>query len=83
MALFRNLKFLYKNVSFQLLLLLVSFAGSVTVLVMVQLIAALAVVNLISRTDQPPLWIISPLEGVFGKMLCLSNVPLFGQVIDH
>lgn len=57
-----------------------SFAGSVTVLVMVQLIAALAVANLITRSDQPPLCIISPLEGILGKILCLSNIPLFGQV---
>ena len=60
-----------------------SFAGSVTVLVMVQLIAALAVTNLVARSDQPPSWIITPLEGILGKILCLSNVPLFGQVTDE
>jgi len=60
--------------------MIVSFAGSITVLVMVQIIAALAVANLISRSDQPPLCIISPLEGMLGKVLCLSNVPLFGQI---
>ena len=58
----------------------VSFAGSVTVLVMLQLIAALAVTNLVARVDEPPLWMVRPFEGTLGKIMCLNNIPLFGQV---
>ena len=63
-----------------ILRLLVSFAGSVTVLVMLQLIAALAVTNLVARVDEPPLWMVKPFEGILGKIMCLTNIPLFGQV---
>ncbi len=50
------------------------------VLVTVQLLASLAVSNLVSRKDEPPYKLVEPLHGVLGKVLCLSNLPLLGQV---
>ncbi len=58
----------------------VSFAGAMAVLVTVQLLASLAVANLVSRKDEPPFKLVEPLHGVLGKVLCLSNLPLLGQV---
>lgn len=49
---------------------------------MLQLIAALAVANLVARVDEPPLWMVRPFEGILGKIMCLNNIPLFGQVKD-
>ena len=60
--------------------LIVTFAGSMAVLVTVQLLASLAVANLVSRRDEPPYKLVEPLHGVMGKILCLSNLPLLGQV---
>ena len=59
---------------------LVTFAGSLGVLVTVQLLAALAIMNLVSRRDDPPGFLVVPLEGMFGRVLCLSDLPLVGQV---
>jgi hypothetical protein len=58
----------------------VSFAGSLAVLVTIQLMAALAVANLVARSDSPPGFLILPLEGVVGRVLCLSDTPLVGKV---
>ncbi len=51
-----------------------------TILVTLQLLMSLGVANLVSRKDQPPPWLVTPLYGILGKVLCLSNLPLFGQV---
>ena len=62
------------------LLLAVTFAGSLAVLVTIQIMTAMSLVNLVSRKDEPPNYLIAPLEGILGRVLCLSDVPLFGQV---
>ena len=54
--------------------------GSVLVLVTIQLIAALAVANLVSRKDRPPVTVIAPLQGAIGKVLFLNSTPLVGQI---
>ena len=59
---------------------LVSFAGSVSVLVTIQLMTALAIANLVSRKDAAPSILVAPLDGMVGKVLCLSDMPLIGQV---
>ena len=62
-------------------LLSVSFAGSLAVLVMIQLIAALSLNNLVSRSDTPPSFLIWPLQGtIWTNILCLTDAPLVGQV---
>ena len=58
----------------------VSFAGSVSVLVTIQLMMALAIANLVSRKDAAPSILVAPLDGMVGKVLCLSDMPLIGQV---
>ena len=58
----------------------VSFAGSVSVLVTIQLMTALAIANLVSRKDAAPSILVAPLDGMVGKVLCLSDMPLIGQV---
>ena len=60
----------------------VSFAGSMAVLVTLQLMASLAVANLVHRKDQPPPWLVAPLQGIVGKILCLSDMPLVGEVSE-
>jgi hypothetical protein len=60
----------------------VSFGGSLAVLVMIQLLVALSVANLVSRSDAPPSFLIWPLQGTLGNVLCLSNMPLVGQVLQ-
>ena len=58
-----------------------SFAGSLAVLVMIQLIAALSLNNLVSRSDTPPSFLIWPLQGtIWTNILCLTDAPLVGQV---
>ena len=61
----------------------VSFAGSVSVLVTIQLMTALAIANLVSRKDAAPSILVAPLDGMVGKVLCLSDMPLIGQVRKH
>ena len=61
----------------------VSFAGSLAVLVTIQLLVALSVVNLVSRSDSPPSFLIWPLQGTLGNFLCLSDMPLVGQVDNN
>ena len=58
----------------------VSFAGSLAVLVTIQLLLALSLANLVSRRDAPPAYLIWPLQGSLGTFLCLSDMPLVGQV---
>jgi len=60
--------------------LVVSFAGSVSVLVTIQLMTALAIANLVSRKDAAPSILVAPLDGMVGKVLCLSDMPLIGQL---
>lgn len=58
-----------------------SFAGMVTILVVVQLIESVALANLVHRRDQPPQFLVTPFEGtLLGKLLCLVDAPLIGQV---
>ena len=57
-----------------------SFAGSLGVLVTIQLLMALSVANLVARHDSPPSFLIWPLQGSLGNFLCLSDLPLVGQV---
>ena len=52
------------------------------VLVTLQLMASLAVANLVHRKDQPPPWLVAPLQGIVGKILCLSDMPLVGEVSE-
>ena len=56
--------------------------GSTVVLITVQLIAALAVANLVSRKDSPPTLLIGPLDNgaTLGKILFLNSTPLVGKV---
>ena len=59
----------------------VTFAGSLTVMVTIQIITSVSLVNLVSRKDEPPFYIISRFDGTFGRILCLSDsTPLLGQV---
>lgn len=60
--------------------LVASFAGSLGVLVTIQLLMALSVANLINRTDTPPSFLIWPLQGGIAKFLCLTDLPLLGQI---
>ena len=41
---------------------------------------ALAIANLVSRKDAAPSFLVAPLDGMVGKVLCLSDMPLIGQV---
>ena len=49
-------------------------------LVAVQLMTALAIANVVSRKDAAPSFLVAPLDGMIGKILCLSDMPLIGQV---
>ena len=51
-----------------------------SVLVTIQLMTALAIANLVSRKDAAPSVLVAPLDGMVGKVLCLSDMPLIGQV---
>ena len=51
-----------------------------SVLVTIQLMTALAIANLVSRKDAAPSVLVAPLDGMVGKILCLSDMPLIGQV---
>ena len=53
---------------------------TLAVLVTLQLMSALAIANLVSRKDEPPGYLVAPFEGVLGRILCLSDMPLVGQV---
>ena len=46
----------------------------------IQLMTALAIANLVSRKDAAPSVLVAPLDGMVGKILCLSDMPLIGQV---
>ena len=65
---------------FYVYLIAVSFAGSLGVLVTIQLLMALSAANLVSRNDSPPSFLVWPLQGTLGNILCLSDLPLVGQV---
>ena len=58
----------------------VSMTGALAVLVTIQILAALAVANLVGRKDNPPEFLVWPLEGMLGRVLCLSDMPLVGTV---
>ena len=47
------------------------------------MLAALSINNLISRKDSPPRLIVAPLEGILGRILFLSDLPLIGTVPGH
>ena len=49
-------------------------------MVTIQLMMALAIANLVSRKDAAPSILVAPLDGMVGKVLCLSDMPLIGQV---
>ncbi|TRY69589.1 hypothetical protein TCAL_05233 [Tigriopus californicus] len=60
--------------------LVVAFTGSLVVMVTVQLMLSLAYANVLVRSDSPPDVLLTPLEGICGKILCLSDIPLVGKI---
>ena len=54
--------------------------GLQAVLVTAQLLAHLMVDNLVSRTDEPPWWLVWPLRSPLGKIIFCCDVPLLGMV---
>eukprot|EP00095_Tigriopus_kingsejongensis_P010104 maker-scaffold152_size304267-snap-gene-0.14 protein:Tk10104 transcript:maker-scaffold152_size304267-snap-gene-0.14-mRNA-1 annotation:"neurotransmitter gated ion channel" len=60
--------------------LVVTFAGSLAIMVTVQLMISLAYANVLVRPDSPPDFLLNPLEGILGKILCLSDTPFFGKI---
>ena len=49
-------------------------------MVVIQMIVAIAIINLVSRKDSAPSLLVILLDGIFGRMLYLSDMPLIGQV---
>jgi len=58
----------------------VVFNAGLVVLAVIQLIVALSLANLVARWDSPPLMLTSFLQGPISTVLCLSDIPLLGQV---
>merc|ERR1712080_589738 len=54
--------------------------AGLVVLAVIQLIVALSLANLVARRDSPPLMLTSFLQGPISTVLCLSDIPLLGQV---
>ncbi len=63
-----------------MIFVIVSFAGSLTVLVAVQFVLTLVQSSLLRRKDDPPNLLVQPLDGILGRILCVSDVPLIGPV---
>jgi len=59
--------------------LIIQFNTGLVVLALIQLALALSLGNLVTRTDCPPLWLVSGLERV-APLLCLGDLPLIGRL---
>ena len=62
--------------------LVIAFNTGLVVLAVIQLVLALALSNLVRRSDTPSIRIITTLQTI-APFLCLSNTPLIGQVPSH
>ena len=62
--------------------LVIAFNTGLVVLAVIQLILALSLSNLVMRSDNPPIRIISILQTI-APFLCLSDIPLIGHVPAH
>ena len=62
--------------------LVITFNTGLVVLTVLQLILALSLSNLVMRTDTPPLMLASVVR-TLAPLLCLSDIPLIGQVPSH
>jgi len=62
--------------------LVVTFNTGLVVLAVIQLVLALALSNLVRRSDNPSIRIISILQAI-APFLCLSDTPLIGHVPAH
>eukprot|EP00090_Calanus_glacialis_P013211 TRINITY_DN21854_c0_g1_i1.p1 TRINITY_DN21854_c0_g1~~TRINITY_DN21854_c0_g1_i1.p1 ORF type:complete len:446 (-),score=84.38 TRINITY_DN21854_c0_g1_i1:281-1480(-) len=62
--------------------LVIAFNTGLVVLAVLQLILALSLSNLVRRSDNPPIRIISILQTI-APFLCLSDMPLIGHVPSH
>jgi len=62
--------------------LVITFNTGLVVLAVLQLILALSLSNLVMRSDTPPIWVSSIIQ-TLAPWLCLSDLPLIGQVPAH
>ena len=59
--------------------LVITFNTGLVVLAVIQLVLALALANLVTRSDTPPLLVVSVIQTV-APFLCISDIPLIGNL---
>ena len=59
--------------------LVITFNTGLVVLAVIQLVLALALANLVTRSDTPPLLVVSVIQTV-APFLCISDIPLIGNI---
>ena len=59
--------------------LVVTFNTGLVVLAVTQLVLAVALSNLVTRSDTPPLLVVSVIQTV-APFLCISDIPLIGNL---